>query len=571
MHISQIERQMAVNALSRLPVTGLRNSIPSAMLKLVDDAEEHGQRRTARELAEFLVDLHGVDLLSQVTIREQLCLALHKNALTLLAEAAGFPSARGSRAVIAKQVAERRWYSGRWWARQFAITAGLTPAFAGSPPSPMSSVFEDVEVYERPSALYDYQNKLKGKILTLFKAPSNRNRAILSLPTGAGKTRTVVEALVEALADDMLPYPRVLWIAQSDELCEQALSTFRPIWQAKGKRGEVLRLHRLWGPRELPELGEFTVIIASIQKLHRMAVDESRRDLQNLGADLGAIVIDEAHHAVAPSYTKVLRALQGGELTRQNSRGTPILGLSATPYRNDAETQRLVARFHSNLLVPWPTETNPIERLQREGILSNVTHEIVPTGQTYVMTAKEKETFRIFAELPESFVRKIGADGKRNRIIIQRILKIDSSWPVLFFGCSTEHACAMAVLLRRQGIRAAVVTAETSRSARKAIVEDFKAGRIQVLCNYGIFTTGFDAPKVRAVVVSRPTASVVLYEQMVGRGMRGPKNGGTTECLIIDFGDNLERFGAPMAHTRFAEYWGNRRAERDTARSEGTS
>lgn len=561
MHLSQVEREMAVQVLAQLPTIALKKVIPVAMLKLVNDVEGRGARRSARELAEFLIDLYGVDLLTQVRIRHQLCLAMHKNALTLLAEAAGFPPARGSRTSIARQVAERRWFAGRWWARQFAATVGLPPVFAGSPPRRDAPDFEDVEVYERPKELYDYQKNLKRQVLSLFRAPSDRNRAILTLPTGAGKTRTVVEAVVEALAHNMLRRPRVLWVAQSDELCEQALGTFRPIWQARGKVGEALRLHRLWGGRNLPDLGETAIIVASIQKLHRMATDEDEfgRDLAYLGAELGAVIIDEAHHAIAPSYTEVLRVL-GLQLDRRQGSNVPVLGLSATPYRNDSETQRLVRRFHSNLLVPWSQEPRPIERLQREGILSIVNHEVVPTGQVYEMTDKEKKSYQIFAELPDSFVRKIGADGVRNRIIVERIMEMDPTWPVLFFGCSKEHACAMAVLLRRKGVRAAVVTAETSRAARRAIVEDFRAGRVQVLCNYGIFTTGFDAPGVRAVVVSRPTASVVLYEQMVGRGMRGPRNGGTDECLIVDFGDNLERFGVPMAHTRFADYWRSRRS-----------
>lgn len=61
-----------------------------------------------------------------------------------------------------------------------------------------------------------------------------------------------------------------------------------------------------------------------------------------------------------------------------------------------------------------------------------------------------------------------------------------------------------------------------------------------MLCNYGVLTTGFDAPSVRCVVVARPTVSHVLYEQMIGRGLRGPAFGGTDQCLIIDVDDNIQ-------------------------------
>jgi DNA repair protein RadD len=73
-----------------------------------------------------------------------------------------------------------------------------------------------------------------------------------------------------------------------------------------------------------------------------------------------------------------------------------------------------------------------------------------------------------------------------------------------------------------------------------------------------VLTTGFDAPKVGAVIIARPTTSPVLYEQMIGRGMRGPVNGGTTDCLVIDLVDNIERFSGQMAYTRFSEYWQDR-------------
>jgi superfamily II DNA or RNA helicase len=79
-----------------------------------------------------------------------------------------------------------------------------------------------------------------------------------------------------------------------------------------------------------------------------------------------------------------------------------------------------------------------------------------------------------------------------------------------------------------------------------------------VLCNYGVLTTGFDAPRVRAVVIGRPTASRVLYEQMIGRGMRGPRFGGTDECLVIDLDDNLVHLNGRQLSTasqQYSEYW----------------
>ena len=113
----------------------------------------------------------------------------------------------------------------------------------------------------------------------------------------------------------------------------------------------------------------------------------------------------------------------------------------------------------------------------------------------------------------------------------------------------------LTVMLRRDGIKAAEVSADTRPATRRQIIEEFRAGNLTMLCNYGVLTTGFDAPKIENVMIARPTTSAVLYEQMIGRGTRGPLNGGTPHCLIIDVKDNIENFGEQMAYTRYLEYW----------------
>ena len=82
-----------------------------------------------------------------------------------------------------------------------------------------------------------------------------------------------------------------------------------------------------------------------------------------------------------------------------------------------------------------------------------------------------------------------------------------------------------------------------------------KKKKINSLLNFGVLTTGFDAPNTEYIVICRPTTSAILYEQIVGRGLRGPKFGGTEECTIIDFADNINRLGAPLAYQRFSEDW----------------
>jgi superfamily II DNA or RNA helicase len=155
--------------------------------------------------------------------------------------------------------------------------------------------------------------------------------------------------------------------------------------------------------------------------------------------------------------------------------------------------------------------------------------------------------YRNFEDIHINVLQKLGEEHRRNNRILQRILELDPKWPVLLFACSVQHAQAMASLLQHAGRSAACVLGSTRPSTRRALIERFRDRRLSVLCNYGVLTTGFDAPKVRCVVVARPTASSILYEQMVGRGMRGTEFGGTERCLVIDVDDNIRWRNKPVA------------------------
>jgi superfamily II DNA or RNA helicase len=88
------------------------------------------------------------------------------------------------------------------------------------------------------------------------------------------------------------------------------------------------------------------------------------------------------------------------------------------------------------------------------------------------------------------------------------------------------------------------------------VIDDFKTGTVDVLTNYGVLSTGFDVPKVDVIFIVRPTASIVLYSQMIGRGLRGPAIGGTPYCRIVDVKDNIEGYeDADAVYEYFEEYW----------------
>ena len=129
------------------------------------------------------------------------------------------------------------------------------------------------------------------------------------------------------------------------------------------------------------------------------------------------------------------------------------------------------------------------------------------------------------------------------------------------FCPSVESAVECSKLLRSKGVASAVVTANTPGEDRRSIVDDFRSDSREhkVVFNYGVLTAGFDAPKTRCVIIARPTTSLVLYSQMAGRAMRGPRSGGNPKAEILAVADtNLPGFGSVTdAFTNWEELWSN--------------
>jgi DNA repair protein RadD len=119
----------------------------------------------------------------------------------------------------------------------------------------------------------------------------------------------------------------------------------------------------------------------------------------------------------------------------------------------------------------------------------------------------------------------------------------------------------MAFMLRQRGVSASFVSGNTRDATRRKVIADFRNAEVKVLCNCEVLTTGFDAPKVTHVVMARPTVSQVLYEQMIGRGLRGPKFGGTRTCQIVDLEDNYRSERPTLGYQQFRELWVRRRSK----------
>lgn len=184
------------------------------------------------------------------------------------------------------------------------------------------------------------------------------------------------------------------------------------------------------------------------------------------------------------------------------------------------------------------------EHLIKREILSVPHHYIIDNTKRAYGATKDIEQFKIFHDISDSTIKEIGKDNYRNNKIIEKIrslIKIENRKSVLLFACSIEHSKLLSFILDAiYDIKSASIDNNTSTDERDQSIHDFRTGKISVLCNYDILTTGFDSPKVECVFVTRPTYSHLLYNQMTGRGLRGPKSNGTSNCIIVDISDNIQ-------------------------------
>lgn len=452
-------------------------------------------------------------------------------------------------------------FAGSARAVRFVQSLGFSPEWAGQR-GRKRDPFLEVEGYSLPR-LHRYQKTIADNVRNLLRGElgdAAERRGMIAMPTGSGKTRVAVQAVVEAMRVDGFR-GGVLWVADRDELCEQAVEAWRQVWSSVGAQAARLRISRMWGgqPKPLPT-SELHVVVATVQTLDARL--SNRPDEYGFLADFRLVVFDEAHRSIAPTFTSVMQDIG---LTRVRKADEPFLiGLTATPYRghDERETARLVNRYGKRRLDSGAFGSDDPEavigELQSMGVLARADHETIE-GETFSVDAfspEELERARSLPWLPQSIEDRIARSSQRTRRIIEAYrTHIDPDWPTLIFATSVEHAQTVAALLNRRGIPSRAVSGTTESATRRGVVEEFRHGGIKALVNYGVFTEGFDAPKTRAIVVARPVYSPNLYFQMIGRGLRGPLNGGDDRCLILNVRDNIENFDRDLAFSELDWLW----------------
>jgi DNA repair protein RadD len=379
--------------------------------------------------------------------------------------------------------------------------------------------------------LFKHQRVAATNVMNILKG--GNERVLLHMPTGSGKTRTTMNIIADYLRTNEKKL--VIWLANTEELCEQAASEFEKAWSFLGNR-EVY-VSRFWGNSEIQlKTLDDGLLVAGLPKLiSKSRGSTGRRFMAELANKVSLIIFDEAHQSVAPVYNDIVNILLDiGDAKK-------LIGLSATPGRSfgDQNADLKLAHFFHKKKVKLEVDgyDNPVDYLTDAGYLAKVTFKpLIYENQKALLSKTEKEDLKRVLEYPKFILNKLAEDEKRNLLIINEAIRLASHHKrIILFAPSVESSNIISFILESQGIHSRSLTGETDNQTRKDIIDDFKSddSTSKVLCNYGVLTTGFDAPHTSAAIIGRPTMSLVLYSQMVGRAIRGINAGGNENAEII--------------------------------------
>lgn len=361
-------------------------------------------------------------------------------------------------------------------------------------------------------------------------------RVLLHMPTGSGKTRVAMNIIADHLR--AMEPALAIWLAYSEELCEQAVTEFEDTWSYLGNRD--LSVYRFWGTHEFELSGARDgFLVAGLGKIYS-AARQSIDFITTLADRATLVIIDEAHQAVAETYNLILQVLINRRLK------TGLLGLSATPGRtwNDLDQDQELADFFNRKKVGLKVDgvDNPVDYLISEGYLARPEFHSLYYEAGDRLSPIDVKVVERSLDIPPALLQMLAEDEQRNLLIIHRVEQLASRHRrIIVFAATVAHARLIATVLRARGLDSDAITSETSSMERSRIITKFRNSTetCMVLCNYGVLTAGFDAPSTSAAVIARPTKSLVLYSQMVGRAIRGPRAGGNSASEIVTVVDTF--------------------------------
>ena len=361
-----------------------------------------------------------------------------------------------------------------------------------------------------PFKLRPYQQEAVDATLDHFRRSDES--AVIVLPTGAGKSLVIAELA-------RLARRKILVLTHVKELVEQNHAKYESYGLTGGIFSAGLKRKE----------NRHQVTFASVQSV--------AANLEQFRDEYSLVIIDECHRVSGEETSQYQRII---ELLRQQNDSLKVLGLTATPYRL---AMGWIYRYHYRGFVRGSGEdqAKPFQHCIYELPLSYMINRGYLTKPELVNAAVAQYDFSAltqdsFGEYAEKDVNQLLSKHKRvTRAIIEQVVEMAAERKgVMIFAATVEHAREVTGYLPEH--ETALVTGATDLKDRDLLIQRFKLRQLKYLVNVSVLTTGFDAPHVDLIAILRPTQSVSLYQQMVGRGLRLDE--GKQDCLVIDYAGN---------------------------------
>ena len=336
---------------------------------------------------------------------------------------------------------------------------------------------------------------------------SQNSRVMLQLPTGGGKTRIAGGLLSSWLKDGR----KAVWLTHRRELAAQTEGMLQEDHVSATKDIQ-------WTPgTKAPPIPNGVVILMAQTVSRRTAGAEVWESYDS--SDL--MIIDEAHHATAEGWARAIKQWPG-----------PVLGMTATPWRL-SQREGFDHLFEELVCGPQVASLQSDEWLCNARVLSPPEDELIQGGQ--VDSTGEYSDPGIEEANRDRDIWTAGA--------LRFWQKNGENRQTVVYAVSVMHAKNLADVFNDAGIPVAVLVAGTPDTERTELIQRFRKGSLKALVNVAVATEGFDLPDAACVLLTRPTMSLALYLQMVGRGLRPKQDSG--DCVVLDMSGNSLRHGLP--------------------------
>lgn len=342
--------------------------------------------------------------------------------------------------------------------------------------------------------LRNYQSECLDSITACLT--QGQRRLLVSLPCSSGKT-VIFASLIKKMG-----YPRTLIFVHTEELIQQTADKLSMVCPGISV-GLVNANNKNF---------EETIIISSIQAAY---VEANLKQL--IKQNFNLLIYDECHHASADNARKIIDKLGFGKDTKRC-----ITGFTATPYRTDRKGLGEVFD-----VVAYEKD---IQYMIQNGWL-------VPPVAYKIKTDLDLSAIKtISGELQQTSLSELMNTPEMNALVVKSYLEKAQGRRTICFAVDIKHAISLAETFQQFGITSRAIYGSMPISDRNQIIEQFRMGKIMVLTNCAILTEGFDDPETTCVILARPTKSLSLFVQCLGRGLRKAPWAGKLDCILLDFG-----------------------------------